>query len=211
MKCAFVAAALAMMFASAAAAQTAIPDQRLAESLIPARTDVPDFWVEWKAQGDRLLDCVANAAPNRVTARARSIVGGPNDGVSSLAIVMPDRSHANQYYRSAVRAVRECVGHERYLTGAQLHPNHVWHVQPLTVGRYGRQSGAWRIRFLRGSEHRALDWSVVMTGRAVLVDIFELGLYDAHWKDISVAHGVGGSVRNVERRVLTNAARRAAA
>ena len=47
--------------------------------------------------------------------------------------------------------------------------------------------------------------------RAVLVDIFEIGLYDARWKDISVAHGVGGSVRSIERRVLTSAARRATA
>jgi hypothetical protein len=52
-----------------------------------------------------------------------------------------------------------------------------------------------------------LDWAVVETGRAVLVDVFSIAWYDARWRDTGVA---GGPAVVVERGILTNAIRRAA-
>ena len=77
-------------------------------------------------------------------------------------------------------------------------------------GRYGVQSGAWRLRYITGSFRHGLDWALVNTGAGVLVDLFDMGIYDSHWHDMSAARGLGGSVPDIERRVLANAARRAA-
>ena len=86
-------------------------------------------------------------------------------------------------------------------------------VQRLNFPRYGVQFGAWRIRFAKGSEHHAFDWAILNTGRADLIDVLVMGIYDEHWKDISGSRGLGGSVLTIERQVLANAidrARRAA-
>lgn len=195
-----------LTFVACAAASSSSSDQRLATALVAARADVPTSWAEFKPRGP-LLQCVATSSAGLITAQTRSVLGTPNSGVSSVATVLADRRQARRYYRAALAAIPACVRHSL----STSHPTYVWHVQPLTAGRYGLQSGAWRLRFLRGTSRGSVDWAVVDTGRAVLVDIFMMGAYDAHWKDISAARGLGGSVIGIEQRILTNAARRAAA
>jgi hypothetical protein len=78
------------------------------------------------------------------------------------------------------------------------------------VGRYGRQSGAWRLRFIDGTLRKSLDWAVVDTGRAVLVDVFSIAWYDARWRDTGAGGALGGPAVVIERRILTNAIHRAA-
>ena len=94
--------------------------------------------------------------------------------------------------------------------GRTRHPGRIWNAKRLVRGRYGVQSGTWRIRYTTGSFRHGLDWALVNTGAGVLVDLFDMGIYDEHWRDMSAARGLGGSVMDIERRVLSNATRRAA-
>jgi hypothetical protein len=134
-------------------------------------------------------------------------VGGPNTSVDSVAAVFPDRRQASRYYRHALATVPVCV--RSWLAAG--HPNHVWNSHPLTVGRYGLQSGAWRLRYLdRGNQRKSVDWALIDTGRAIVIDVFSIAWYDAHWQDTGLGGALGASARTVERRILTNATRRAA-
>jgi hypothetical protein len=80
----------------------------------------------------------------------------------------------------------------------------------LGVGQYGRQSAAWRLRFFDDSLRQSLDWAVVDTGRAVLVEFFSIAWFDARWHDTGTGGGLGAPAVVVERRILTNAIHRAA-
>jgi hypothetical protein len=57
---------------------------------------------------------------------------------------------------------------------------------------------------------KSLDWAVVETGRAVLVDVYSIAWYDARWRDAADGGPLGDSAVVVERRILTNAIHRAA-
>jgi hypothetical protein len=192
-----------LVFASGVAASSSTPDQRLADALVVRKADGPAYWMDWKPKGGALFGCVANAPG---TAESRSAVGGPNTGVDSLATVFPDRRQAQLYYRHSLAAVARCV--RTWLAGG--HPNQIWDAQPLTVGRYGSQSGAWRLRYIDGSQRKSLDWALVDTGKAVLIDVFSIAWYDDQWQDTGTGGALGGSALTVERRILTNATRRAA-
>jgi hypothetical protein len=189
---------------SSVAASSLTPDQRLADALVVTKADGPTYWMRFKARG-ALFEC--EASPSTATAQSRSAVGGPNTGVDSLASVFPDRRTAHRYYRDALASVPGCV--RSWL--AVGHPSHVWDAQPLSVGRYGLQSGAWRLRYLdRGNLRKSVDWALVDTGRAVIIDVFSIAWYDARWQDTGLGGALSGSALAIERRILTNATRRAA-
>jgi hypothetical protein len=122
-----------------------------------------------------------------------------------VATVFPDSRRAHLYYRHAVATVARCL---RSWVVAE-YPKHVWDTQALRVGRYGRQSGAWRLRFI-DDIRKSLDWAVVETGRAVLVDVFSIAWYDARWRDTGPDGALGARAVVVEGRILTNATHRAA-
>ena len=193
----------AMVFASGAVASSSTPDQRLADALVVRKAEGPTYWIDWKPRGGALFGCAGRAPA--ATASSRSAVGGPNTGVDSLARVFPDRRQAHLYYRHALATVARCV---RSWVAAR-HPNRIWDAQPLSLGRYGRQSVAWRLRFINDSR-KSLDWAVVDTGRAVLVDVFSIAWYDARWRDTGLGGALGGPAVAIERRMLTNAIHRAA-
>jgi hypothetical protein len=193
-----------LVFASGVVASSSTRDQRLADALVVRKADGPAYWLEWKPKGGALFGCVANAPAG--TADSRSAVGGPSTGVDSLATVFPDHRQAHLYYRRVLAAVARCV--RTWIAGG--HPNYVWDAQPLGVGRYGRQSGAWRLRYIDGAQRKSLDWALVDIGKAVLIDVFSIAWYDNQWQDTGVGGALGGTALAVERRILTNAARRAA-
>lgn len=193
-----------LVFASGVAANSSTRDQRLADALVVRKADGPAYWIEWKPRGGALFGCAFGGSAG--TAESRSTVGGPNTGVDSLARVFPDRRRAHLYYGHALAAVARCV--RTWL--ADRHPKQIWNAQPLTVGRYGLQSGAWRLRYIDGTQRKSLDWALMDTGRAVLIDVFSIGWYGDRWQDTGLGGALGSSAATVERRILTRATRRAA-
>ena len=133
-------------------------------------------------------------------------MGTPNSAVMSEATVFASRSQAASYYGALLSALPACA-HRAIGT---RHPGRIWNAEHLVLGPYGVQSGAWRIRYTTGAYRHGFDWALVNTGTGVLVDVFDMGIYDSHWHDMSAARGLGGSVPDIERRVLANATRRAA-
>jgi hypothetical protein len=201
-----VSAVVGAVLVSAAAGGAATPGQPLADALVVAKSDVPRGWGLWQVGQDPILDCLAMSTPPTFTAQARFGMGTPNSSVLSIATVFATRSQAARYYRDALAATPACV---RAALAAR-HPSRIWAPQPLARGHYGVRSGAWRIRFITGSFRHGFDWSLLNTGTAVLVDVFDMGAYDTHWQDISATRGLGGTTLCIERRVLANAAHRAA-
>ena len=98
----------------------------------------------------------------------------------------------------------------RAAVGGTPAPGHAWDAQPLTVGRYGRRSGALRLRYIDGTLRKSVDWALLDTGRAVLVDVFSIAWYDDQWRDTGAGGALGASGQAIERRILRNATRRAA-
>jgi hypothetical protein len=201
-----VSAAVGAVLVSGAAGGVAVPGQPLADALVVAKSDVPRGWSPWQVGQDAILDCLAMSTPPTFTAQARSGMGTPNSAVLSTATVFATRSEAAAYYREALAAAPACI---RAALPAR-HPSRIWAPQRLARGHYFVRSGAWRIRFTTGSYRYGIDWSLLNTGTAVLVDVFTMGIYDTHWKDISATRGLGGTTLSIERRVLANAAHRAA-
>lgn len=195
-----------MAMASGVAASLPSADRQLATALVVARGDVPGSWGTWPL--GVLPSCLTDPQGVTVTSRARAGLGTPNSGVSSFATVLKNPREADRYYRAALaetpRCARDFVATER--------TSHVSEPQLLTLGRYGARSSEWRLRFRgRDGSRHAFDWAVVAVGRGVLVELFQLGIYDDRWKDISATHGLGGSSLGIETKILRNATRRAAA
>jgi hypothetical protein len=201
--------ALGTALAWIVAASAGASGQPLANALVVATGDVPSHWGPWHVRSDPIVACVEASTTPVFTARARSALGTPNSGIASIATVFASRRQAAGFYAGAVAALPACV--KSFLASRQS--TKTLGVERLEVRRFGRRFGLWRLRYLTGSprtSRHALDWAVVNTGTAVLVDVFEMGTYDDHWNDVSAARGLGGSVAGIERQALTRAARRAA-
>lgn len=181
---------------AAADALTRGGEGRLARALVAAKQDgLPRSWTISEYNADARGRCLTPSAHN-VAARARAGFGDPNSGMWSVATVLRTRADASRFYRTLRVALPGCL--RRAVRHNPVDADSVARARPLTFGRHGDRSSAWRLRATYGGNAFVYDWVIVQTRRAVLVDLFVLGA-DRR-----------GSVA-MEQRIVRRALRRATA
>lgn len=194
---AFVAAVAALAPASAS-------NTGLASRLVVAKADVPSHWGRFSTANDGLMHCLDDSrAPS--SERAQAIFGTPNSGVWSHAAVLRTEKEAVSVYASASRRIQGCVG--GFLRTRQPAAHDLGKRRKLRLGHYGESSQASRLRFWLGPTNRSLDWAIVRTGRAVLVDVFLVAYFDALGRERTTRAGFASVPESIalERTMLRKA------